>query len=163
LSITAPLYVYIKRLFAVTLCNNYYIQILVPRPAPLGVLDHPVVLSSHLDKLAQQGILFRRAYSECPVCIPAGMSIMTGLRPATTEDSIGEKPGCERGRTRGPSLSRDRREGAQIHRCLQSPGHALLSLKRILSTPFWWLEVVIMNSPISFVDPTCSPMHGQAS
>ena len=55
----------------------------------LGLLDHPVAFTPHLDKLAQQGVLFRRAYSECPVCIPARMSIMTGLRPGTTEDSIG--------------------------------------------------------------------------
>jgi len=54
-----------------------------------GILGHPVVQTPHLDKLAQQGILFRRAYSECPVCIPARMSIMTGLRPGIGEGSIG--------------------------------------------------------------------------
>ncbi|HUV06393.1 MAG TPA: sulfatase-like hydrolase/transferase [Spirochaetia bacterium] len=55
----------------------------------LGLLDHPVAFTPHLDKLGQQGIVFRRAYSECPMCIPARMSIMTGLGPGTTEDSIG--------------------------------------------------------------------------
>jgi len=55
----------------------------------LGLLGHPMAHTPHLDKLAQQGVLFRRAYSECPVCIPARMTIMTGLRPGSTEDSIG--------------------------------------------------------------------------
>ncbi|HUV07770.1 MAG TPA: sulfatase-like hydrolase/transferase, partial [Spirochaetia bacterium] len=55
----------------------------------LSILDHPVAFTPHLDKLAQQGIIFRRAYSECPVCIPARMSMMTGLRPGTGEGSMG--------------------------------------------------------------------------
>ena len=55
----------------------------------LSILEHPVAHTPHLDKLAQQGVLFRRAYSECPVCIPARMSVMSGFRPGTTEDSIG--------------------------------------------------------------------------
>lgn len=55
----------------------------------LSCLDHPIARTPHLDKLAQQGVLFRRAYSECPVCIPARMSIMTGRRPGTGEQTIG--------------------------------------------------------------------------
>ncbi len=55
----------------------------------LSCMDHPVAWTPHLDKLAQQGILFSRAYSECPVCIPARMSIMTGRRPGTGSDTIG--------------------------------------------------------------------------
>ncbi|MBN2552639.1 MAG: sulfatase-like hydrolase/transferase [Spirochaetales bacterium] len=55
----------------------------------LGILGHPLAFTPHLDKLAQQGILFRRVYSECPVCIPARMTIMTGRRPGTDEGSTG--------------------------------------------------------------------------
>lgn len=55
----------------------------------LSILDHPVALTPHLDKLSQQGVLFRRAYSECPVCIPARMTIMSGLRPGTGDNSMG--------------------------------------------------------------------------
>src|SRR5688500_19487544 len=38
---------------------------------------HPV-LTPHLDQLAAEGVRFTRAYSDCPVCIPARTSIMTG-------------------------------------------------------------------------------------
>lgn len=55
----------------------------------LGILDHPLARTPHLDKLAQQGILFRRAYSECPVCIPARMTVMTGRRPGRDPASTG--------------------------------------------------------------------------
>ncbi|WP_222429874.1 sulfatase-like hydrolase/transferase [Paenibacillus cremeus] len=39
---------------------------------------HPV-MTPHLDQLAAEGIRFRRAYSDCPICIPARTTIMTGL------------------------------------------------------------------------------------
>ena len=37
-----------------------------------------------LDELAQQGALFRRAYSTVPSCIPARYALLTGLYPQTS-------------------------------------------------------------------------------
>jgi arylsulfatase A-like enzyme len=48
----------------------------------LGIDGHPVVMTPHLDFLAKQGTRFRRAYSECPACIPARRCLMTGTAPA---------------------------------------------------------------------------------
>src|ERR1051325_1712485 len=50
----------------------------------LSAVGHPVVRTPHLDKLAQEGALFRRAYSTCPSCIPARRALLTGLFPATS-------------------------------------------------------------------------------
>jgi arylsulfatase A-like enzyme len=50
----------------------------------LSLLGHPAVHTPHLDKLAQEGALFRRAYSTCPSCIPARHALLTGLFPATS-------------------------------------------------------------------------------
>ena len=50
----------------------------------LSIAGHPAVRTPHLDALAQQGALFRRAYSTCPSCIPARHSLLTGLFPATS-------------------------------------------------------------------------------
>ncbi|HWH68158.1 MAG TPA: sulfatase-like hydrolase/transferase, partial [Candidatus Sulfotelmatobacter sp.] len=50
----------------------------------LSLLNHPVVRTPHLDQLARQGALFRRAYSTCPSCIPARHALLTGLFPATS-------------------------------------------------------------------------------
>jgi len=44
--------------------------------APDGPLRTP-----NLDSLAARGVDFRRAYSTCPVCIPARRSLLTGLHP----------------------------------------------------------------------------------
>ena len=50
----------------------------------LSILGHPGVHTPHLDELARQGVLFRRAYSTVPSCIPARHSLLTGLFPQTS-------------------------------------------------------------------------------
>jgi len=50
----------------------------------LSVLGHPAVHTPQLDKLAEEGAVFRRAYSTCPSCIPARHALLTGLFPATS-------------------------------------------------------------------------------
>lgn len=47
----------------------------------LGAAGHPAVLTPTLDQLAANGVRFPNAYSECPVCIPARRTLMTGLTP----------------------------------------------------------------------------------
>ncbi|MAQ85479.1 MAG: arylsulfatase [Maritimibacter sp.] len=41
-----------------------------------------------LDQLARNGILYPNAYSECPICIPARRSMMTGTDPRTHGDRV---------------------------------------------------------------------------
>jgi len=50
----------------------------------LSMLGHPVVKTPQLDKLARQGVLFRRAYTTVPSCIPARYALLTGLYPQTS-------------------------------------------------------------------------------
>jgi arylsulfatase len=47
----------------------------------LGSAGHPVVETPTLDQLARIGTRFTRAYAECPICIPARRSMMTGTSP----------------------------------------------------------------------------------
>lgn len=47
----------------------------------LGIAGHPDVQTPTLDQLARNGVRFTNAYSECPVCIPARRSLMTGVPP----------------------------------------------------------------------------------
>ena len=49
----------------------------------LSVLNHSVVKTPNLDKLARKGVAFTAAYSACPSCIAARASIFTGQRPTT--------------------------------------------------------------------------------
>ena len=50
----------------------------------LSILGHATVSTPRLDSLAEQGTLFRRAYSTCPSCIPARYGLLTGLAPQTS-------------------------------------------------------------------------------
>ncbi len=52
----------------------------------LGAAGHPDILTPTLDELARSGTRFRNAYGECPVCIPARRTLMTGASPRTHGD-----------------------------------------------------------------------------
>jgi arylsulfatase len=60
----------------------------------LGVEGHPVLQTPNMDAIAHHGVRFRRAYSTCPVCIPARRSLMSGQFPAT-HGLIGYRDGLE--------------------------------------------------------------------
>jgi arylsulfatase A-like enzyme len=49
----------------------------------LGVEDHPVLQTPYLDSIAKKGVRFRKAYTACPVCIPARRTLMTGKKPSS--------------------------------------------------------------------------------
>ena len=49
--------------------------------ALLGSAGHPVIHTPTLDQLARNGTRFTNAYSECPICIPARRTLMTGCPP----------------------------------------------------------------------------------
>jgi len=52
----------------------------------LGGAGHPLIQSPTLDQLARNGVRFTNAYSECPVCIPARRTLMTGTPPRVHGD-----------------------------------------------------------------------------
>ncbi len=54
----------------------------------LGCANHNVVMTPTLDALAENGIRFDNYYSECPVCIPARRTMMTGLLPRSHGDRV---------------------------------------------------------------------------
>lgn len=49
----------------------------------VGTYGHPELGTPNIDKLAQTGIKFSRAYTTCPLCTPARAGIFTGIYPHT--------------------------------------------------------------------------------
>lgn len=52
----------------------------------LGIAGHPAVQTPTLDQFARNGVRYTNAYSECPVCIPARRTLMTGTPPRVHGD-----------------------------------------------------------------------------
>ena len=50
------------------------------RADTLGCAGHPCVRTPHLDQLSYEGIRFNKAYVDCPVCIPARTTLVTGIQ-----------------------------------------------------------------------------------
>ncbi len=58
----------------------------------MGIAGHPDVKTPHLDTLAAKGVLFDRAYSSCPSCIPARAALHTGMSQ-TSHGRVGYEDG----------------------------------------------------------------------
>jgi len=62
--------------------NILFIAIDDLRPE-LGCYGSEIAITPNLDALAEQGLLFRRAYCQQAICSPSRASLMTGARPDT--------------------------------------------------------------------------------
>jgi len=54
--------------------------------ALLGCAGHAAIRTPTIDHLARNGVRFTRAYTECPVCIPARRTLLTGMSPRSHGD-----------------------------------------------------------------------------
>jgi len=49
----------------------------------LSAAGHPVLLTPNMDAIGGAGVRFSRAYSTCPVCVPARRTFLSGQHPST--------------------------------------------------------------------------------
>lgn len=69
--------------------------------ALLGCAGHPAIRTPTLDQIAANGTRFTNIYSECPVCVPARRTLMTGLSP----ESHGMNVNANRPMPQAPTLA----------------------------------------------------------
>lgn len=58
----------------------------------LGCYGDAVAKTPHIDRLAQQGIVFRRAYCQYPLCNPTRTSLLSGMYPTVTQIMDNQTP-----------------------------------------------------------------------
>ena len=51
----------------------------------IGCYGHPEIHTPNIDRIADRGTLFNRAYCQYPLCSPSRISMMTGMRVETTQ------------------------------------------------------------------------------
>jgi len=56
-----------------------------------GLNGHPQARTPHIERLAETGVSFTRAYSNYPLCVPSRASFLTGIYPHTSKSKWGEK------------------------------------------------------------------------
>lgn len=61
--------------------NILFINVDQMRADCLSAMNHPVIETPNLDKLARSGVIFNNAYAATPTCVPARASILTGMKP----------------------------------------------------------------------------------
>ncbi len=66
--------------------NVLFIMVDDLRPL-LGCYGHSEMHTPNIDSIAERGTVFNRAYCQFPLCSPSRTTIMTGLRPDTTQIS----------------------------------------------------------------------------
>ncbi len=54
----------------------------------LGFAGNPAIQTPGLNEIASCGVRYTNAYSECPVCIPARRTLMTGMSPRSHGDRV---------------------------------------------------------------------------
>ncbi len=53
----------------------------------IAALGNPSIFTPHMDFMTQKGVTFTRAYSDCPICVPARNTLLTGRHGYTNNQT----------------------------------------------------------------------------
>ncbi|MDD9269434.1 sulfatase [Paenibacillus sp. GCM10023248] len=102
------------------------------RADSIGAYGNGIVRTPHLDRLAQRGLVYQRAYSSCPVCVPARYTIRTGREPYNTGyyDNGGFQPPT------GQPANHEERCGAYLPRTMAQLGYRTFGVGKFHTDPW---------------------------
>lgn len=108
--------------------NVLFIMVDDLRPQ-LGCYGQTHIKSPNIDKLAQQGTLFTKAYCNYPVCGPSRASLLSGMRPNATRYTGNQ---C--------SVEGDEPDIVPIQKCFKDNGYYTVSLGKVYHHRFDGVE-----------------------
>lgn len=102
------------------------------RADTIAALGDSVVKTPNIDRLVERGVTFNKAYSTCPVCVPARYTIRTGCEPFNTGIY---RNGCP---VLADGVSKDMEErcGNYLARTLTEAGYRTFGIGKFHSNPW---------------------------
>jgi len=103
----------------------------------IASLGNPHIYTPNLDRLVRRGVAFVNAYSTCPVCVPARMTIRTGCEPPTTRifSNRPSKP------VPGQAPTMEERTGPFLARTLRRHGYRTFGIGKFHTPGKWDLDI----------------------
>ncbi|MDE0635195.1 MAG: sulfatase-like hydrolase/transferase [Candidatus Poribacteria bacterium] len=115
--------------------NVLFIMVDDLRPM-LGCYGYSEMQTPNIDRIAQQGTVFNRAYCQFPLCNPSRGSLLTGLRPNTTEIKD------------NTSTNKDTLPGTTIPQQFKDNGYYTCSVGKIAHGWYAWTDKVSWSKRI---------------
>ncbi len=112
--------------------NILYVMTDQQRFDTIAALGNKDVYTPNLDRLVRRGVTFTRAYSTCPVCVPARYTVRTGCEPPTTRVFTN-------GRSRpvaGQAETMEGRCGPYLARTMQARGYRTFGIGKFHTQPW---------------------------
>ncbi len=97
----------------------------------IAALGNNIIYTPNLDRLARRGVAFTRAYSTCPVCVPARYTIRTGCEPPATR-AFKNQPSPP---AAGQAKTIEGRCGAYLARTMKRLGYRTFGIGKFHTVP----------------------------
>ena len=98
----------------------------------IAALGNPLIYTPNFDRLVARGVTFTNAYSTCPVCVPARLTLRTGCEPPTTGTYMNSLPEL----VPGQSASTEDRCGPYLARHMHELGYRTFGIGKFHSSPW---------------------------
>ncbi|MCK5861113.1 MAG: sulfatase-like hydrolase/transferase, partial [Candidatus Hydrogenedentes bacterium] len=98
----------------------------------IAALGNTDIYTPNYDRLVKRGLSFTRAYSTCPVCVPARYTIRTGRREPITGIYQNMRPNT----VDGQSENMEDRCGTYLARTLRNRGYRTFGIGKFHASPW---------------------------
>jgi choline-sulfatase len=112
--------------------NVLFIMTDQQRADTIAALGNPHTFTPNLDRLVRRGVAFTNAYSTCPVCVAARLTIRTGREPRATGVYSNSLPSLVEGEPR----SNEERCGAYLARTMRGLGYRTFGIGKFHTSPW---------------------------